>query len=787
MGILNVAALAGAIFLAVPILIHLIHRQRYPRVRFSTLRFFDRTRKHNVIQRRLIDIILLILRVAALAALVLGLARPIFSRGQGARTSVAIVLDNSASMAAIAAGTQSAFDLARAKALEIIATLRQRDRACLVLTVPQPDVLYTADKAALKAKVNELAGCEIVLRTQSGKGCVLTPGTDPRPVLAAIDALPPDELAAVAPVRPYHQRLSTDLADVKRRIEECGIAWQSGSLDASAAYAAGLLQKAGDARSHLFVISDFADIKGRAAKAPLLPPEASRVQLHLVAAANPAPKNIAIENVTLARDEVHPGEPLKLTVGLRNCTKTDSGPITLSIDVPGDNAIVSREPGIPAGKARSVDLHISTFARDNFKSGSARIDCPGDTYAADDVFYFTVPIRPTARVLCVNGVKATQPAGRETFYLLNALSPKAPGASDQAVTGIDVRSCEVDALADEILFQYDVTILANVPALDKKMRQRLAAYLRDGRSLLVFLGDQCDPGESNAWGFIPGSLGEKRQGEFVVLSEIDYDNSFLHPFADPAYGDLRAFGAYGYVTLDLSGDRDAQVLANFQNGQPALVEKKVGGGRVIICTTSCHSVWSKWPLVPAFVPFAQHLVKYLASPEHSPVAARGYTTGDSLLAGVEESFRAGTSVAYRQKLDNGRQRLMPVCLERSRPGTVVRVLETDVPGNYIVAENPAGQAAEAGKIGLGARLFGFSVNVDRAESDLSPVSNKDLAAALQAGTAEVVLLPLPAGEIAGDAVAIARGGTELWWYLLVLMAGLVVAESIVAWRTVSKT
>ena len=790
MGILNVAALAGAAFLTVPILIHLIHRQRYPRVRFSSLRFFDRTRKHNVIQRRLIDIILLVLRLCAVAALVLALGRPIIMAGSGARTSVAIVLDNSAGMQAKVDGTLSAFDVGRARALSILDTLADGDRACLLLTAPSPETRFTADKAELKARADELAGCEVLLRTRSGKGALLTPVTDSSIVCSAIEALPAGEEAALVVARMDDERfavgpgLTGDLAAVRRRVASSQPAWRPGSLDGAIRRGAGLLEEAGDSTAHLFVASDFCT---RAAPAPVNAPS---TRLHLVSVGNPAPKNVGIEDVVLSRDEVHTGEPLKITVYLRNFTKQPSGPVTLTVEMRDEKPSASTQKSIAGGKSRSVEVYVSTFGRGNFKSGLARIECAGDTYPVDDVFYFTIPIRPTARVLCVNGVRSDHPAERETFYLASALSPSARGSSDQAVTGIDVRTRDADSngadgLADEILFQYDVTVLANVASLNEKMRGRLATYLRDGRSVLVFLGDQCEPEEYNAWGFLPGALREKRGGEFVVLDAIEYDHPALKPFADPACGDLRAFGAYGCVALDLSGDSAARVLARFQNGLPALVEKKVGDGRVILCTTSCHTAWSKWPLVPAFVPFVQRVVKYLASPERRPETMRSYSPGERLLARVEESFRAGSCAAYRQQLEDGRPRLVPVSFERRADGGVAGISETDIAGNYVVVQNPAGQEVEIGKIGLGARQFAFSVNVDRRESDFHSLSRDELAGMAPDGRVDVAAAPFPEDWSAAGLVV--RGGSELWWPLLLVVAGMLIAESIVARRTVSET
>ena len=68
MNFLSGAFLLGLVAVAAPVVIHLIHRQRYPERRFTTLRFFNRTIKHNVLQNRLIDRLLLALRVCVCIA-----------------------------------------------------------------------------------------------------------------------------------------------------------------------------------------------------------------------------------------------------------------------------------------------------------------------------------------------------------------------------------------------------------------------------------------------------------------------------------------------------------------------------------------------------------------------------------------------------------------------------------------------------------------------------------------------------------------------------------------------
>ncbi len=99
------AALAGLI----PVLVHLIHRRKAKVVPFSTLRFLrisvQKTRRRKYIE----DMSLLILRVLLLVLIAAGLARPALSSlaslwGGGRTAAIAIVLDNSASMAVVDGG-----------------------------------------------------------------------------------------------------------------------------------------------------------------------------------------------------------------------------------------------------------------------------------------------------------------------------------------------------------------------------------------------------------------------------------------------------------------------------------------------------------------------------------------------------------------------------------------------------------------------------------------------------------------------------------------------------------
>lgn len=132
------AALAGLI----PVLVHLIHRRRAKEVRFSTLRFLrlsvQKTRRRKYIE----DLSLLALRAGVLILIALGLARPAVSNfgslWGGSRTAaIAVVLDNSASMAVIDSG-RPRLETARQAAEQVLSRLRQGDQVALLPTSGPP-------------------------------------------------------------------------------------------------------------------------------------------------------------------------------------------------------------------------------------------------------------------------------------------------------------------------------------------------------------------------------------------------------------------------------------------------------------------------------------------------------------------------------------------------------------------------------------------------------------------------------------------------------------------------
>jgi len=118
---------------AVPLLIHLMRRRAGARIEFPAVRYLVRAEREHSRDLRLRNLLLMILRVAAVLLITLAAAHPIVRMaGAGhAPTALAIVLDNSLSTSAVVGGRPVLQQL-QARAREIVRRASASDRVWLV-------------------------------------------------------------------------------------------------------------------------------------------------------------------------------------------------------------------------------------------------------------------------------------------------------------------------------------------------------------------------------------------------------------------------------------------------------------------------------------------------------------------------------------------------------------------------------------------------------------------------------------------------------------------------------
>ena len=128
-------AIAGAIGASIPLILHLLNRERARRLVFSTVRFIQMSHQTNVRRHKLKRLLLLLMRILMLALLGLAFARPFFAddlqftQKTGGKRNVVIILDTSYSMQ-----YKGVFENAKKEADEILDRLDASDAACLILS-----------------------------------------------------------------------------------------------------------------------------------------------------------------------------------------------------------------------------------------------------------------------------------------------------------------------------------------------------------------------------------------------------------------------------------------------------------------------------------------------------------------------------------------------------------------------------------------------------------------------------------------------------------------------------
>ena len=126
-------ALAGAVAAIGPIVIHLLNRRRFRVISWAAMDFLREAVKRNRRILKLRDILLLILRTAAVLLFGLALARPYFASAGGGQVNpgqsvhAILLVDNSMSMGYRQAG-QTVLDEAKSKARELIEALPDGSR-----------------------------------------------------------------------------------------------------------------------------------------------------------------------------------------------------------------------------------------------------------------------------------------------------------------------------------------------------------------------------------------------------------------------------------------------------------------------------------------------------------------------------------------------------------------------------------------------------------------------------------------------------------------------------------
>ena len=427
-------ALLGLVLAGTPIAIHLIRQRDLRTLELPTVSLLRAAQAESRRRVRLADILLLVLRVLALALLLACLAQPysLASLSASAEDAVAlaIVLDDSASMGAVR-GRGTVFDEARTRAL---------------------------------ATLDELpAGSEVTVVLAGAPSALLVPRT------ANLDFA----RAMLSEAGPGGTR--TDLAGALQRARR-------------------ELARADSLDLRLLLLSDFraADIP-EGGLPPLRgvlrddvridPDPVANVALRdvLVTPAPGDPEQLIVQ-LTVVRTPTDAPDPTDVAPALELRARVQRSDDTLIIETSFalEGASATARLTVPRGASGDEPVRISVHHET-------------DALAADNVRVVDLQGRARSRVGLVNGAPHPSPHLDELTFLRAALD----SASD-AATGLDTVQLDTAALEGDALDDLDVVVLANVSTLSARQGARLEAFVERGGGVLITGGDQLQPASYTA-------------------------------------------------------------------------------------------------------------------------------------------------------------------------------------------------------------------------------------------------------------------------------------------------
>lgn len=554
--------LPGAALLSVPILIHILSRLRYKRVRFAAMEFLLESEELN--RRRIIleQLLLLLLRILAVLLIALLIARLVLDPGR-------LLMLRSASMHHVVLLDDS---------------LSMRDR---------------------EGDSNVFRQALVTLENMLSEGS-RQPGASRVTILSMTD-----------PRRPIVSDRVLDsalLQELLPRLRNLTCSWRAASPVDAINAARDILAADGSAAPEVRVLTDLraSDWNGRPEVAAALESlKTINATVDLIKVVREQRPNVALQEMLAETLAVAQGVPWRMTLTLRNHGSSKVTGLRGSVLVdgnllPGKVLIPDLEPG--------TELQVShdlTFDSEGRHQVEVRLD--DDSLREDNRRFLAVEVTERRTVLIIDDEGQQEDAS----FVAAALS------ADPSLTGLTSEVRPSQALTSSSLKQYDCIYLLNVRELPADATVLLAAYVRDGGGIAWFPGDQAntrwysDTLREPSLQLFPVPLGTLHEVAATTGPRGDANaNPFLNPIfeqhpvfvvynaPDSPFPDTLQIGRWLQVTDDWNRDDTeradgVRTLIRLENGQPVAFEHSHGKGKVLTFLTGAGRRWSNWPVAPA--------------------------------------------------------------------------------------------------------------------------------------------------------------------------------------------
>ena len=392
---------------------------------------------------------------------------------------------------------------------------------------------------------------------------------------------------------------------------------------------------------------------------------------------------------------------------------------------------------VPAGESRAVRIRRP-------ESVAKRLQLSGDGCDFDNSLYFATRSEAELDVVYVGTDAENDPQGLR-YYLQRALTDglARPIKLAGAAPG---ESLAINSPAETPL------VVATQEPTDEQARDLRQYVESGGRLLLVLTEAKPLTALASILNRPPLATEEAQVDDYAMLGKVEFNHPVFAAMAGPHFNDFTQIHFWKYRRLTAEPLEDANVLARFEGGDPALVEWRRGEGRVYVLTSGWQPGDSQLARSWKFVLLVSALVE-------------GDQTGksDRVYFNVNEPVPIHAPEAGEELTV-----IKPDGTKVPLPPAAEAFVGTDLPGIYTYEH--------------GDGMDNFAVNVDPLESRTAPLGAETLE---QLGCRLVGPTALAENyqrrQHLQDIQLESR--QKLWQWLILAALGIVVAETWLAGRT----
>ena len=668
MSFLSIAFLVALPLAAAPVLLHLYDRRRSVVIQWGAMQFLLEAATRKTRARRFQHWLLLLLRVLAIAALVLALARPLVPGnwfGGSDRRETILVIDNSMSTAQ-RQGDGVAFDELIGQAEETLQGLDAGSAIRVLRSSPYP---AWVTPASLRVDGNTRADVMQLLRELRP-----THGTGdlPATLLTAVQSDLDDE-------RLVGRRVIL-LTDGQRND------WR---IDNS---------------------TKWTRFKEAFDSAPL----PTTLEVIETQPSPSAAANVGVMRLRSNRTVVGVNQPLTVTAELRNHAARESPAGTVSWLVDDQSQPESALPALPPGAGHDVVWQHS-FARPGVHAVTCRVNTDDDL-PPDNSESLVIEVVDRVPVLLIEGSDGFAEMQQDAYLVRAALGQIEGAESADWRAVFEPRTARPEELESIDLADFRAVVIPNLTNLSDQAVERLRAYVVGGGGLWLALGPRTDTEWFNkALHGLGDGLSPVGLSRIVDESADELRQPTINPFqrSHPATADLADNQRLDMgdvkvsrrIRFQMPAEASAvPVLLDLSNGEPVVIENRLGEGRVIIQAIPLRFQWSGLAISQAFVVMVHDWLAYLSEPG---------ATHHNLLPGEPIHLQVAGIADTHAMLTTPAGEDVPVAGEPVAEGVAFRTSHTALPGNYSL------------EIGLASSRLPFHVARDGSESDLTRLTAND--------------------------------------------------------------